>query len=171
MLEHNQARRQGGGGWGGLLEPSKRFYMHCLTVHFKCPTIWNWSTSLAAIYVVNPQMHKALADRVNGKWQTSWVGSLALGCMRVYCVISTWIKSGRCWLHYTQCVWWQATQSWCLSYHNEHALFFNVRSESCFKSPAGNCFCRTSAVFLSAKINRACWKATFSSWFVHYIKQ
>ena len=28
---------------------SKRFYMHRLTVHFKCPTVWNWSTSLDAI--------------------------------------------------------------------------------------------------------------------------
>ena len=28
---------------------SKRFYIHHLTVYFKCPTVWKWSTSLTAI--------------------------------------------------------------------------------------------------------------------------
>ena len=43
-----QARRQGGFK-GVCLNPCKRFYTHCLTVHFEYPTIWNWSNSLDAI--------------------------------------------------------------------------------------------------------------------------
>ena len=38
------------GKWGvlgGSLNPSKRFYIHHLTVYFKCLTVWRWSTSLA----------------------------------------------------------------------------------------------------------------------------
>ena len=46
-------RPVGRGGSRGFartpLFTSKRFYMHRLTVHFKCPTVWKWSTSLAAI--------------------------------------------------------------------------------------------------------------------------
>ena len=46
-------RPVGRGGSRGFartpLLASIRFYIHGLTVHFKCPTIWNWFTSLAAI--------------------------------------------------------------------------------------------------------------------------
>ena len=46
-------RREGGGGFEGVCSnpplASKKFYAHRLAVHFKCPTIWKCSNSLAAI--------------------------------------------------------------------------------------------------------------------------
>ena len=52
LHKHKQAHSWGGGVEGvclNLVLTSRRFYMHRLTVHFKCPNARNWSTSFAAI--------------------------------------------------------------------------------------------------------------------------
>lgn len=51
FVNNTQARRQGNSR-GFTRTPflaSKRFYIHRSTVHFECPTVWNWSSSLDAI--------------------------------------------------------------------------------------------------------------------------
>ena len=69
-----QAHRQWGSLWS-LLLASKRFYIHRLTVHFKCPTIWKWSTSLAIII----ENHH-FPNRI-GYSYVSWFMEISVECM------------------------------------------------------------------------------------------
>ena len=43
------SRPVGRGGSRGFTRTLQKILYHCLTVHFKCPTVWNWSTSFDAI--------------------------------------------------------------------------------------------------------------------------